>query len=141
MVNGYTDTSGIPRYNMDLSMGRANAVKAELILDSAPAAVIATKGSGEMHLLALVPPAPACVSRRTGVEISIQSLRPERRSPQDLAVSDILPTPRTTLRDGYRLWSHGVSTAGGNGAAATAAPESPPSTKLTKAEALMRGGG
>ena len=30
-VNGYTDTSGTPQYNMGLSIRRAGAVKAELI--------------------------------------------------------------------------------------------------------------
>ena len=36
-VNGYTDTSGTPQYNMGLSVRRANAVKAELIKDGVPA--------------------------------------------------------------------------------------------------------
>jgi len=50
-VNGYTDTSGTPQYNMGLSMRRANAVKAELIKDGVPVAAIATQGFGETHLL------------------------------------------------------------------------------------------
>ena len=50
-VNGYTDTSGKPQYNMGLSIRRANAVKAELIRDGVPAGAIATQGFGETHLL------------------------------------------------------------------------------------------
>ncbi|HUB16668.1 MAG TPA: OmpA family protein [Acetobacteraceae bacterium] len=55
-VNGYTDTSGTPQYNMGLSIRRADAVKAELIKDGVPANEIATKGLGETHLL--VPTGP-----------------------------------------------------------------------------------
>ena len=50
-VNGYTDTSGSPQYNMGLSIRRANAVKAELIKDGVPANAITTQGFGETHLL------------------------------------------------------------------------------------------
>jgi outer membrane protein OmpA-like peptidoglycan-associated protein len=50
-VNGYTDTSGTPQYNMGLSIRRATAVKAELIKDGVPAAAINTQGFGETHLL------------------------------------------------------------------------------------------
>jgi outer membrane protein OmpA-like peptidoglycan-associated protein len=55
-VNGYTDTSGTPQYNMGLSIRRATAVKAELIRDGVPAAAISTQGFGETHLL--VPTGP-----------------------------------------------------------------------------------
>jgi OOP family OmpA-OmpF porin len=55
-VNGYTDTSGTPQYNMGLSVRRANAVKAELIKDGVPANAITTQGFGETHLL--VPTGP-----------------------------------------------------------------------------------
>lgn len=55
-VNGYTDTSGSPQYNMGLSIRRADAVKAELIRDGVPAGAIVTKGFGETHLL--VPTGP-----------------------------------------------------------------------------------
>jgi OmpA-OmpF porin, OOP family len=50
-VNGYTDTSGTPQYNMGLSIRRATTVKAELIRDGVPAAAISTQGFGETHLL------------------------------------------------------------------------------------------
>ncbi|HTW70816.1 MAG TPA: OmpA family protein [Acetobacteraceae bacterium] len=50
-VNGYTDTSGTPQYNMGLSIRRANAVKAELVRDGVPAGEITTQGFGETHLL------------------------------------------------------------------------------------------
>ncbi|HTW26129.1 MAG TPA: OmpA family protein [Acetobacteraceae bacterium] len=56
VVNGYTDTSGTPAYNLRLSMRRADAVKAELIRDGVPANVIDTHGYGETHLL--VPTGP-----------------------------------------------------------------------------------
>jgi OOP family OmpA-OmpF porin len=55
-VNGYTDTSGTPQYNMGLSIRRANAVEAELIKDGVPANAITTQGFGETHLL--VPTGP-----------------------------------------------------------------------------------
>jgi OmpA-OmpF porin, OOP family len=50
-VNGYTDTSGTPQYNMGLSIRRAAAVKAELIKDGVPVGAIFTQGFGETHLL------------------------------------------------------------------------------------------
>ena len=55
-VNGYTDTSGSPQYNMGLSMRRADAVAAELVRDGVPRNVIAIHGFGETHLL--VPTGP-----------------------------------------------------------------------------------
>jgi outer membrane protein OmpA-like peptidoglycan-associated protein len=55
-VNGYTDTSGTPQYNMGLSIRRATAVKAELIKDGVPVGAITTQGFGETHLL--VPTGP-----------------------------------------------------------------------------------
>jgi len=55
-VNGYTDTSGTPRYNMGLSIRRANAVKAELIRDGVPESAITAQGFGDTHLL--VPTGP-----------------------------------------------------------------------------------
>ena len=55
-VNGYTDTSGTPQYNMGLSIRRATVVKAELIKDGVPAGAISTQGFGETHLL--VPTGP-----------------------------------------------------------------------------------
>ncbi len=55
-VNGYTDTSGTPQYNMGLSIRRASAVKAELIRDGVPPNVITTQGFGDTHLL--VPTGP-----------------------------------------------------------------------------------
>jgi outer membrane protein OmpA-like peptidoglycan-associated protein len=55
-VNGYTDTSGTPQYNMGLSIRRASAVKAELVRDGVPVGAISTQGFGETHLL--VPTGP-----------------------------------------------------------------------------------
>ncbi len=55
-VNGYTDTSGTPQYNMGLSIRRADAVKGELVRDGVPVASIGTQGFGETHLL--VPTGP-----------------------------------------------------------------------------------
>jgi OOP family OmpA-OmpF porin len=55
-VNGYTDTSGTPQYNMGLSIRRANAVKAELIKDGVPENAITTQGFGDTNLL--VPTGP-----------------------------------------------------------------------------------
>jgi outer membrane protein OmpA-like peptidoglycan-associated protein len=50
-VNGYTDTSGTPQYNMGLSIRRANAVAGELVRDGVPKAAINIQGFGETHLL------------------------------------------------------------------------------------------
>ena len=50
-VNGYTDTSGSPKYNMGLSFRRANAVAAELVKDGVPKSAIAIQGFGQTHLL------------------------------------------------------------------------------------------
>ena len=55
-VNGYTDTSGTPRYNQGLSLRRAQAVAAELVRDGVPRNAIAIQGFGETHLL--VPTGP-----------------------------------------------------------------------------------
>jgi outer membrane protein OmpA-like peptidoglycan-associated protein len=55
-VNGYTDTSGTPRYNQGLSIRRAQAVAAELVRDGVPRAAISIQGFGETHLL--VPTGP-----------------------------------------------------------------------------------
>jgi OOP family OmpA-OmpF porin len=50
-VNGYTDTSGTPKYNQGLSIRRAEAVAAELVKDGVPKSAIAIQGFGETHLL------------------------------------------------------------------------------------------
>jgi outer membrane protein OmpA-like peptidoglycan-associated protein len=55
-VNGYTDTSGTPQYNMGLSIRRAKSVQAELIKDGVPPNAITIQGFGETHLL--VPTGP-----------------------------------------------------------------------------------
>ncbi len=55
-VNGYTDTSGTPRYNQGLSVRRAQAVAAELVKDGVPKQAISIQGFGDTHLL--VPTGP-----------------------------------------------------------------------------------
>jgi outer membrane protein OmpA-like peptidoglycan-associated protein len=55
-VNGYTDTSGTPQYNMGLSIRRAKAVQAELIKDGVSANAISIQGFGDTQLL--VPTGP-----------------------------------------------------------------------------------
>ena len=50
-VNGYTDTSGTPQYNMGLSIRRANAVAGELVRDGVPRSAISIQGFGQTHLL------------------------------------------------------------------------------------------
>jgi outer membrane protein OmpA-like peptidoglycan-associated protein len=50
-VNGYTDTSGTPRYNQGLSVRRARAVQAELVKDGVPANAITIQGFGDTNLL------------------------------------------------------------------------------------------
>lgn len=56
MVNGYTDTSGTPVYNQGLSVRRAKAVAAQLVVDGVPESEITTQGFGDTHLL--VPTGP-----------------------------------------------------------------------------------
>jgi OmpA-OmpF porin, OOP family len=55
-VNGYTDTSGTPKYNQGLSIRRAQAVAAELVKDGVPKSAIVIQGFGDTHLL--VPTGP-----------------------------------------------------------------------------------
>jgi OOP family OmpA-OmpF porin len=55
-VNGYTDTSGTPKYNQGLSIRRAKAVAGELVRDGVPQNVIAIQGFGETHLLVATGP-------------------------------------------------------------------------------------
>ena len=55
-VNGYTDTSGTPRYNQGLSIRRARAVQAELVKDGVPQNAITIQGFGDTNLL--VPTGP-----------------------------------------------------------------------------------
>ena len=50
-VNGYTDTSGTPRYNQRLSVRRAQTVAAELVRDGVPSNAIEIQGFGETHPL------------------------------------------------------------------------------------------
>jgi OOP family OmpA-OmpF porin len=50
-VNGYTDTSGTPRYNQGLSERRARTVAAELVRDGVPQSAISIQGLGDTHLL------------------------------------------------------------------------------------------
>ena len=50
-VNGYTDTSGTPKYNQGLSVRRAQAVQAELVKDGVPQNAITIQGFGDTHLL------------------------------------------------------------------------------------------
>jgi len=55
-VNGYTDTTGTAKYNMALSIRRANAVAAELVRLGVAKSDIAIQGFGDTHLL--VPTGP-----------------------------------------------------------------------------------
>jgi OmpA-OmpF porin, OOP family len=71
VVNGYTDTSGTPKYNLGLSIRRANAVAAELVRDGVPRNAISIHGYGETHLL--VPTGPGVREpQNRRVEIIIQ---------------------------------------------------------------------
>ena len=50
-VDGYTDRSGTPAYNIGLSKRRADTVAAELVRDGVPRASITTMAFGETHPL------------------------------------------------------------------------------------------
>jgi OmpA-OmpF porin, OOP family len=71
LVNGYTDTSGSPRYNVRLSIRRAQAVAAELVRDGVPRSAISIHGYGETHLLVATGPGVREPQNRR-VEIVIQ---------------------------------------------------------------------
>jgi OOP family OmpA-OmpF porin len=55
-VNGYTDTSGTPKYNQGLSVRRAQAVATELVKDGVPNNALTIQGFGDTRLL--VPTGP-----------------------------------------------------------------------------------
>lgn len=55
MIDGYTDTSGGEKYNMKLSMKRANVVRAFLVKHGIPAKKIHVTGHGEHDLLVQTP--------------------------------------------------------------------------------------
>jgi OOP family OmpA-OmpF porin len=55
-VNGYTDTSGTPKYNKGLSERRGRAVAAELVRDGVPESAIEVQGFGETNLLVATGP-------------------------------------------------------------------------------------
>ena len=63
-VNGYTDTSGTPKYNLGLSIRRADAVKAELIKDGVPEKE-PSRRRVSATLFCSLRLVPVCVSRRT----------------------------------------------------------------------------
>lgn len=51
VITGHTDTVGSPAANVQLSMRRANAVKAEMVRQGVSVAAITTTGKGETELL------------------------------------------------------------------------------------------
>jgi outer membrane protein OmpA-like peptidoglycan-associated protein len=55
-VTGYTDTSGSPDYNQQLSVRRANAVAAVLVQDGVPQNDLVVTGRGENDLRVPTPP-------------------------------------------------------------------------------------
>jgi len=54
-VTGFTDTEGSPAYNQQLSVRRANAVKAALVSNGVVPQAITVTGSGESGLLVETP--------------------------------------------------------------------------------------
>jgi outer membrane protein OmpA-like peptidoglycan-associated protein len=54
-ATGHTDTMGPPRYNMALSIRRANAVRDALVREGIPATSIVVIGRGETQLLVPTP--------------------------------------------------------------------------------------
>jgi outer membrane protein OmpA-like peptidoglycan-associated protein len=51
VIVGHTDTSGSPKYNLRLSLRRADAVKSGLVQNGIPAGAITTSGRGEEELM------------------------------------------------------------------------------------------
>lgn len=54
-ATGHTDTMGTPRYNMALSIRRANAVRDALVREGIPSSAIVVVGRGETQLLTPTP--------------------------------------------------------------------------------------
>jgi OmpA-OmpF porin, OOP family len=54
-ATGHADTSGAPRYNMALSIRRANAVRDALVREGIPSTAIVVVGRGETQLLVQTP--------------------------------------------------------------------------------------
>lgn len=54
-IEGHSDRSGSRRYNVALSLRRAEAVRAYLAARGVPPATMATRGLGETHLLVDTP--------------------------------------------------------------------------------------
>ena len=54
-ATGHTDTMGTPRYNMALSIRRANAVRDALVREGIPSSAIVVVGRGETQLLVPTP--------------------------------------------------------------------------------------
>ncbi len=71
MVTGFTDTEGSPGYNQQLSVRRANAVKAALVSNGVVPQAITVTGSGESGLLVETPDQTRNEKNRR-VQITIQ---------------------------------------------------------------------
>lgn len=71
VVTGFTDTEGSPAYNQQLSVRRANAVKAALVSNGVMPQAITVTGSGESGLLVETPDQTRNEKNRR-VQITIQ---------------------------------------------------------------------
>ena len=76
-VNGYTDRIGSVQYNQKLSERRAEAVKAYLVRQGAPAAKIETTGFGKMYAGSTLPFVQCTQKERKAL---IACLQPNRRA-------------------------------------------------------------
>lgn len=100
VATGYTDLSGTPHYNLKLSEGRAESVKAELVRLGVPAGVITTIGMGEADPLV---PTKDGVREPQNRRVEIQIPRPPKvaeapkPAPAPAAVSARPPAPPPRL--------------------------------------------
>jgi outer membrane protein OmpA-like peptidoglycan-associated protein/outer membrane protein W len=98
VATGYTDLSGSPQYNLELSQRRADAVKAELVRLGVPANVIATIGRGEAD--PLVPTADG-VREPQNRRVTIEFAAPPKQPPAPVAAAPA-PEPAKAVKKGYQ---------------------------------------
>ena len=98
VATGYTDLSGTPHYNLKLSEGRAELVKAELVRLGVPAGGITTIGMGEAD--PLVPTKDGV--REPRVEIQIPRPPKVAEAPKPAPLPPQCPPDRLPHHRGYR---------------------------------------
>ncbi len=96
LVIGHTDSTGPDDYNMELSLARANAVKAYMVRKGIPANRIATRGKGEREPIAdNSTPEGRAMNRRVEIYLVPRGEAQRQQQPQ--------PTPRRNTPPSERI--------------------------------------